>query len=250
MVGSLALARILIGLAQEIFGTQVVRYPDNALATAAVGFLGARLQLLQIVGIAAALAMMLALAALLRFTNLGRGIRTVASSESVARPVGVPVERIRLATFFISGALAGGAGVLWSLLFKSASPFMGDSILLKGLTVLILGGLGNIPGGLLDILLRLPGRTHSERRRRERAFAVLEKAGVSRHADAPAGDLSYGDRRRVEIARALALGQRLLLLDEPAAGMADDVVLTTTPDWSRRGGLGRRPPPRGRNRRS
>ncbi len=153
MVGGLALARILIGLAQEIFGTQVVRYPDNALAGAALELLGARLQLLQIVAIGAALLMVIALAALLRYTNVGRAIRTVAFSENVARLVGVPVDRIRLTTFFVSGALAGGAGVLWSLLFQSVSPFMGDGILLKGLTVLILGGLGNIVGALVGGVL-------------------------------------------------------------------------------------------------
>jgi branched-chain amino acid transport system permease protein len=153
MVGGLALARILIGLAQEIFGTQVVRYPDNALAGAALELLGARLQLLQIVAIGAALLMVVALAALLRYTNMGRAIRTVAFSENVARLVGVPVDRIRLTTFFVSGALAGGAGVLWSLLFQSVSPFMGDGILLKGLTVLILGGLGNIVGALVGGVL-------------------------------------------------------------------------------------------------
>jgi len=153
MVGSLALARILIGLAQEIFGTQVVRYPDNALAGAAIDLFGARLQLLQVVAIGVAFTMVVALAALLRFSNLGRAIRTVAFSESVARLVGIPVDRVRLATFFVSGALAGGAGVLWSLLFQSVSPFMGDSILLKGLTVMILGGLGNIVGALVGGLL-------------------------------------------------------------------------------------------------
>jgi branched-chain amino acid transport system permease protein len=153
MVGSLALARILIGLAQEVFGTQVVRYPDNALAGAALELLGARLQLLQIVAIGAALVMVIALAALLRYTNLGRAIRTVAFSETVARLVGVPVDRVRLVTFFASGALAGGAGVLWSLLFQSVSPFMGDGILLKGLTVLILGGLGNVLGALVGGVL-------------------------------------------------------------------------------------------------
>jgi branched-chain amino acid transport system permease protein len=42
----------------------------------------------------------------------------------------VPVDNVRLVTFVVSGALAGGAGVLWSLLFQSVSPFMGDSILL------------------------------------------------------------------------------------------------------------------------
>jgi branched-chain amino acid transport system permease protein len=153
MVGGLALARILIGLAQEVFGTQVVRYPDNALAGAALKLLGARLQLLQIVAIGAALIMVIVLAGLLRYTNLGRAIRTVAFSEDVARLVGVPVDLIRLTTFFVSGALAGGAGVLWSLLFQSVSPFMGDGILLKGLTVLILGGLGNVMGALVGGLL-------------------------------------------------------------------------------------------------
>jgi branched-chain amino acid transport system permease protein len=153
MVGSLALARILIGLAQEVFGTQVVRYPDNALAGTMIGFPGMQLQLLQVVAICVAFVMMIALAALLRLTNLGRAIRTVAFSETVARLVGVPVYRVRLVTFFISGAMAGGAGVLWSLLFQSVSPFMGESILLKGLTVLILGGLGNVQGALAGGLL-------------------------------------------------------------------------------------------------
>jgi branched-chain amino acid transport system permease protein len=153
MVGSLALARILIGLAQQVFGTEVVRYPDSALAGAAFDLFGTRLQVLQIVTIGTALVMMAGLGVLLRLTNLGRAIRTVAFNETIARLVGASVDRVRLTTFFISGALAGAAGVLWSLLFQSVSPFMGESILLKGLTVLILGGLGNVIGALFGGLL-------------------------------------------------------------------------------------------------
>ena len=58
MVASLALARIMIAVAQEVFGTQVVTYPHNALANAAVEVFGARVQVLQLVATAVALVMM------------------------------------------------------------------------------------------------------------------------------------------------------------------------------------------------
>ena len=54
---------------------------------------------------------------------------------------------------------------------------------------------------------------------RVEALELLEIFGLSRCADAPCRSLSYGDQRRLEIVRALATQPRLLLLDEPAAGM-------------------------------
>ncbi|MEP9379277.1 ABC transporter ATP-binding protein [Aquabacter sp. CN5-332] len=73
--------------------------------------------------------------------------------------------------------------------------------------------------GAVDILLRLPRLGRIETARHDRSTTLLAKVGIGHHARTPAGDLSYGDRRRVEIARALAAVPRLLLLDEPAAGM-------------------------------
>ena len=70
-----------------------------------------------------------------------------------------------------------------------------------------------------SILLRLPAFRAEERRAREEAEALLDLVGLAGSARRRAGDLPYGDQRRLEIARALASRPKLLLLDEPAAGM-------------------------------
>jgi branched-chain amino acid transport system ATP-binding protein len=73
--------------------------------------------------------------------------------------------------------------------------------------------------GVFGALLRHPAQRAEERRIRDAAMAALEFVGLARLAGARAGSLAYGHRRLLEIARAIAPGPRVVLLDEPAAGL-------------------------------
>ncbi len=72
---------------------------------------------------------------------------------------------------------------------------------------------------LVPRLLRLPSARLEERQGMQDARGCLSRVGIESRALVQAGSLSYGERRRLEIARAFALRPRLLLLDEPIAGM-------------------------------
>ena len=73
--------------------------------------------------------------------------------------------------------------------------------------------------GVVDGMLRTHRATREERESRAQARRLLDFIGIRRYEEQLAGNLPYGDQRRLEIARALATRPALLLLDEPAAGM-------------------------------
>jgi branched-chain amino acid transport system ATP-binding protein len=73
--------------------------------------------------------------------------------------------------------------------------------------------------GILGSVIRTPRVRREERAAREKARELLTYCGLPRRHDERAGTLPYGDQRRLEVARALATGPKLILLDEPTAGM-------------------------------
>jgi len=95
--------------------------------------------------------------------------------------------------------------------------------LFKGLTVLqnvVVGRAANIRSGFAEQILGLPRVRAEERDARARAMDAIELLHLTAVIDRPVATLPYGLQKRVELARALAAGPSLLLLDEPMAGMA------------------------------
>ncbi|HET9821216.1 MAG TPA: ABC transporter ATP-binding protein [Burkholderiaceae bacterium] len=92
--------------------------------------------------------------------------------------------------------------------------------------------------GLFGAVLRTAGFLAEERQIADRARELLEYVGIGRYGDYKARTLSYGDQRRLEIARALATDPKLIALDEPAAGMnaTEKVVLRELIDRIRNDG--------------
>jgi branched-chain amino acid transport system permease protein len=156
LISSIGASFFLVSLAQLVFGTNPERFPIGIIATDPI-LIGAtaetaatiRIAPIQIIVLIVAVVLMALLNILIARTRLGQRMRAVAFNQRTAALLGINVNAIYTITFFLAGALAGAAGVLYALAYNQITPFIGETIALKGLTVIVLGGLGNIQGALV-----------------------------------------------------------------------------------------------------
>ena len=152
LISTIGLTIILQNLAIYVFGGQQFSFPETIhQALYHIGPVTISSVQLFILGIA--IALMVTLWLFIERTKLGRAMRAVAENHETAALLGVNVNRVVLITFIIGSGIAGIAGVLDGLKNSSVSPFMGLGAGVKGLIVMLLGGLGNVPGAMVAGLL-------------------------------------------------------------------------------------------------
>ncbi len=154
IISSIGATFILVSLAIGQFGAQVSRFPPNLFPNAPF-HIGANAVIspIQALVLVLSLTLLLALSLLISKTQTGRAIRAISWSERTTRLLGINVDFVVAQTFFISGALAGAAGVLLGLAFNRLDPTMGHEVELAGLTVIIVGGMGSVSGAALAAFL-------------------------------------------------------------------------------------------------
>src|SRR6201985_1301663 len=94
-------------------------------------------------------ALMAGLELLVNRTRLGRQMRAVAADREAAEMLGINVNFVITATFFLGSGLAGGAGIMGGLLFNQVTSTIGFIAGLKAFTAAVVGGIGSIPGAML-----------------------------------------------------------------------------------------------------
>jgi branched-chain amino acid transport system permease protein len=152
MLSTIGFGLILRNLAVNYAGSEPREFPTlisfqdfhigNLIISASQGFI-----------LIMTIALMGGLALFIKKTKMGRAMRAIAENYVVAQLLGVSVSKVIMLTFFISAALAGTAGLFIGLRFGKIDPFMGLNFGLKGLAIMIIGGLGNVYGSMVLGLL-------------------------------------------------------------------------------------------------
>lgn len=109
---------------------------------------GVHVAVAQIIVISGTFILMGGLTYLVARTQLGRAMRATSFDQQAAEMMGIDVNRVIAATFFIGSALAGAAGIFNCLVYQQVWYFMGFNAGLKAFTAAVVGGIGNLPGAV------------------------------------------------------------------------------------------------------
>ncbi|MFD5492939.1 branched-chain amino acid ABC transporter permease [Streptomyces sp. NPDC001812] len=137
---------------QTVWGADARTFPVPDALSGTVGVLGARVPVNRFLLIAVAVLVLFGVQLFLTRTRYGLIVRAGVEDRAMVTALGIDVTRAFTLVFALGGALAGLAGVLGGIYFGSLSPHQGTSLLIFAFVVVIIGGLGSIPGVALSAL--------------------------------------------------------------------------------------------------
>jgi branched-chain amino acid transport system permease protein len=114
---------------------------------------GVHVAVAQIIVVVGAIVLMVGLTYFVARTQLGRAMRATSYDRQAAEMMGIDVNRVITATFFIGSALAGAAGIFNCLVYQQVWYYMGFNAGLKAFTAAVVGGIGNMPGAVVGGLV-------------------------------------------------------------------------------------------------
>ncbi len=155
VVSSLGVAFIIVNLIQYLVGAETYTFPANTYGSlpAAVNFGTAEnpipIRTVQIIIFGVSAVILTSLTYWVNATKYGKAMQAVAEDPVTASLLGINTDRFIVFTFFVSGFLGALAGTLVGSSVSIAGPYFGIGFGLKGLAVIVLGGLGSIPGAVV-----------------------------------------------------------------------------------------------------
>lgn len=159
VVSSLGVAFVIVNVIQYLVGAESYTFPADIYGNLppAINFGTAEnpipIRSVQIVIFAVSVVILSLLTYLINATKYGKAMRAVAEDATTASLLGIDTDRFIVLTFFVSGFLGSLAGTLVGSSVSIAGPYFGIGFGLKGLAVIVLGGLGSIPGAVVGGLV-------------------------------------------------------------------------------------------------
>ncbi|MEH2287407.1 branched-chain amino acid ABC transporter permease [Nostoc sp.] len=159
VVSSLGVAVVIVNSIQYLIGAESYTYPANTYGNLppAINFGSPEnpipIRTVQVVIFAVSVVIVAILTYFINRTKYGKAMQAIAEDPITASLLGINSDRFIILTFFISSFLAGLAGTLVASSVSIAGPYFGIAFGLRGLAVIVLGGLGSIPGAVVGGLL-------------------------------------------------------------------------------------------------
>jgi branched-chain amino acid transport system permease protein len=159
LITALGVSFFLENSAQLLLGAQQQSYNSFSWPNSPIALNGftlpaqARVSYSQVIVVAGTIVLVIALTLFVQRTQTGKAMRAVSFDREAASMMGIDVDKVIVATFFIGSALAGAAGVFNCISYQQVFPVMGFQAGLFAFTAAVVGGIGNLPGSVLGGLL-------------------------------------------------------------------------------------------------